>query len=106
MRTTRRIAFAIVIVTLVALTGGVWVSGAPDVPQRADQAWTDRLNGQAQAAAERAVADGRRQRADAAYALRLTEQARAYLEERSRDRATQAWIDRLNGLAESLNADQ
>lgn len=103
MHTTRRILF---IVALIALGGCARVSGVPDAPDRADRAWTDRLNGQAYAAAEQAQADAGRQRASEAYALRLTEQARAYQEDRSRDRATQAWIDRLNGLAESSNADQ
>lgn len=106
MQTTRRIALALVIVALFVLTGAVWASGAPEVSERANQAWADRLNGQAEAAAERARTDARAARASAAYSLRLTEQARAYHEDRSRDRATQAWIDRLNGLAESSNAGQ
>lgn len=106
MQTTPRIVLALVIVALFALTGAVWASGVPEVSQRANQAWADRLNGQAQAAAERAQADARVERANAAYSLRLTEQARAYREDRSRDRAMQAWIDRLNGLAESSNAGQ
>lgn len=62
----------------------------------ADQAWSDRLTAQAQAIQEDAGA----QRAADAYSQRLIAQAQAYLAEAAkRQTATQAWTDRLSGLA-------
>jgi hypothetical protein len=87
---------------------------------RANDAWSQRLSGQAQQ--QEAV---RSERAHAAWVQRLTAQADAYRDEKARaeranaayserltglaehlglggsnDRANQAWTDRLNGLAE------
>ena len=89
---------------------------------RPNDAWAQRLTGQAQAQQQEAA---RSERAQAAWAQRLTEQADAYRAEKARaeranaayserltglaehlglggsnDRANQAWTDRLNGLAE------
>lgn len=131
--TSRRIPSTIVtaLVGFVVLTGCTQVTGAPAVPDRAEQAWTDRLDGLAQEAAMRAQQQGTRQRAEDAYAerlneqaraqessqqarerannayaSRLTEQARSLQPDASRRRADQAWTDRLNGLADHLNADR
>jgi outer membrane biogenesis lipoprotein LolB len=100
----RRTSPAIVtaLVGFVVLTGCTQVTGAPAVADRAAQAWTDRLDGLAQEAAQQA-----RERADDAYASRLTEQARSFeASQQARDRADQAWTDRLNGLAEAQDADR
>lgn len=101
--TSRRTSPAIVtaLVGFVVLTGCTQVTGAPAVPDRAAQAWTDRLDGLAEEAAEQA-----RERANDAYASRLTEQARSLGSDAARRRADQAWTDRLNGLAEHLDADR
>ena len=131
--TSRRISSVIVssLVAVVALTGCAQVTGAPAAPDRAAQAWSDRLDGLAQEAAEQAQEQASRQRADDAYAQRLSGQAQAQrsaqqareraddayasrLTERARslgsdairERADQAWTDRLNGLAEHLDADR
>ena len=91
---------------------------------RANDAWSQRLAGQAQAQQQEAQ---RMERAQAAWSQRLTEQADAYRAEQARverahaayakrltrlpehlgvvnggmsDLAKQAWTDRLNGLAE------
>jgi hypothetical protein len=110
MRTPRLTRFSsatiAALVALAALTGCAQVTGAPAVPDRAAQAWTDRLNGLAQDAAEQAQ-EGARQRANDAYSLRLTELARAQESpQEARERASRAWTDRLNGLAEHMNADR
>jgi hypothetical protein len=103
LSTSRRISFVIVALALVALTGCARVTGAPGATNRAAQAWADRLNGQAQAAAAN---DARRQRAYEAYSLRLTALARAEQLKDSRERANQAWTDRLNGLADHAGVDR
>lgn len=46
------------------------------------------------------------QGANEAYSQRLSGQARAHQEEQAGGRANQAWTDRLNGLAEHLNASR
>jgi membrane-bound lytic murein transglycosylase len=113
------------LVGFVVLTGCTQVTGAPAVPDRAAQAWTDRLDGLAQQAAQQAsrqraddayaqrlseqaraqeTSQQARERADDAYAQRLTEQARSLQADATRGRADQAWTDRLNGLAEHLGA--
>lgn len=96
------------LVAFAALAGCAPATGAPvAVPDRAAQAWTDRLNGLAQERAERMQDVDRRQRADDAYAQRLTELARAQeAEQRTRERANQAWTDRLNGMAEAMHAER
>jgi outer membrane biogenesis lipoprotein LolB len=102
----RRLSFTVLIAALVALTGCAQTAGAPVEPDHAAQAWTDRLNGLAQAASDRPQGEAQLQRANEAYSQRLSGQARAYREEQARGRANQAWTDRLNGLAEYLNASR
>lgn len=94
---------------------------------RANDAYAQRLTGQAQAQQQETE---RIERSKAAWSQRLTEQADAYLAEQARveranaawslrlnglagrvatgggmtDRAIQAWTDRLNGLAEYVGA--
>jgi len=95
---------------------GAFVAGVLPVRHGASeqgmQAWTDRLNAQAEAYHQARVAD--------AWTLRLTEQARergnqAWTDSLNAqadalglrgmsDRAKQAWTDRLNGLAEAYGA--
>lgn len=102
----RRLSFTVLISGVLAVTGCAQTTGAPAEPDRAAQAWTDRLNGQAQAASDRTQEEAQLQRANEAYAQRLSGHARAYQEEQARGRANQAWTDRLNGQAEYLNASR
>ena len=68
--------------------------------ERANSAWSERLNQQAQAVSQETA---RQERAQAAYRQRLTEQAAAYQAEKAQtERAKQAWSDRLTKLAEYL----
>lgn len=92
-RTLRTLIATVGILAMVALAISLRPSGSIDT---ADQAWTDRLNGQAVAAQQAARAEA----AHAAYRQRLSAMANAYFEDVARrEQAEHAWSDRLNGLA-------
>jgi hypothetical protein len=87
------VIYAVAVLAILAVAISVR-SGSTDT---ADQAWTDRLNGQAAAVQEVA----RSERAEAAYHDRMIAMARAYFDEAALEgQAMQAWTDRLNGLAQ------
>jgi hypothetical protein len=96
---SRQSSSVVVVLVFVLLTACARATGAPGATDQAAQAWADRLERQAQAAA---AEDAQRQRAYEAYALRLTALARTERLQDSRERANQAWTDRLNGLADHL----
>ena len=90
----QRIAIIGIVTVAVVLSGCARILGSSR--DRADDAWSERLNAQAQAVQEQARAS----RATQAYSDRLMAQAEAYLEVKAaRDQANDAWTDRLNGLA-------
>ena len=92
---------AVALVVLLAITACARFLGSGQ--DRANSTWTDRLNAQAQAVQEQA----REQRASDAYTARLMAQADAYLAEKARaEQASQAWTDRLNGLAGQTGMSQ
>ena len=89
---------SVVMAALVAISVGCTqpVTGR----ERANSAWSERLNQQAQSVAQETA---RQERAAAAYKQRLIEQAVAYQAEKVQtERAKQAWSDRLTKLAEYL----
>ena len=93
---TRTIPVVIYAVAVLALLA-VAISIRTGNTDSADQAWTDRLNGQAAAVQELA----RIERAEAAYRERMAAMAKAYFDEAAQqEQAEQAWTDRLNGLAQ------
>ena len=117
MRKFQTVALVVIVVTQVVACARIDPGQA-----RANDAWSQRLTGQAQAQQQEAQ---RMERAQAAWSQRLTELAVAYKAEQARveranaayaerltglaqhlgvggssDRANQAWTDRLNGLAE------
>jgi hypothetical protein len=93
---TRAIPVVIYAVAVLAILA-VAISVRAGHTDTADQAWTDRLNGQA--AAVQKVA--RIERAEAAYRDRMLAMARAYFDEAAQqEQSQQAWTDRLNGLAQ------
>jgi hypothetical protein len=98
---TRAIAVFIASIAAVAVLAlAVSLRGGDDF--NADQAWTDRLNGQAQAAQDLA----RTERADGAYRARLAAQADAYFDRvAQREQGDRAWTDRLNELARENGAE-
>lgn len=97
-RTLRTLIATVGILAIVALATSLRPSGNTDT---ADQAWTDRLNGQAVAAQQAARVEA----AEAAYRQRLSAMADAYFEDvAQREQAEQAWSDRLNGLAHETGA--
>jgi hypothetical protein len=99
---TRAIAVFIASITVVAILALATALRGGDDLNAADQAWTDRLNGQAAAAQDLA----RTQRADGAYRARLAAQADAYLERvAQREQADRAWTNRLNELARENDAE-
>lgn len=90
----QRIIVIGIITVAVVLSGCARILGSSR--DRADDAWSERLNAQAQAVQEQARAD----RAADAYAARLTAQAEAYIAAKvAEQRANQAWTDRLNAQA-------
>jgi hypothetical protein len=90
----QRIAVIGIVTVAVVLSGCGRILGSSR--DRADDAWSERLNAQAQAVQEQA----RDARARQAYTDRLTAEAEAYLAAKSAQaQADQAWTDRLNGLA-------
>jgi hypothetical protein len=87
---------SVVLVAVVVLTTAC--GRLADGQDRAGQAWSDRLSGQAQAIQQD---DARRDRAHEAYTARMLAAATAQRDAQSRrQRAMQAWSERLNGLAE------
>lgn len=92
-RTLRTLIATVGILAIVALAISLRPGGSTDT---ADQAWTDRLNGQAVAAQQAARVES----AEAAYRQRLSAMADAYFEDVAQhEQAEQAWSDRLHGLA-------
>jgi hypothetical protein len=92
------IVTSVVMSALIAFSVGC--SQPVSARERANSAWSERLNQQAQSVAQETA---RRERAEAAYRQRLTEQAAAYQAEKTNsERAKQAWSDRLTKLAEYL----
>jgi hypothetical protein len=92
-RTLRTLVATVGVLAIVALTISLRPSGSTDT---ADQAFTDRLDGQAVAAQQAARVEA----VEAAYGQRLAAMADAYFEDvAQREQAEQAWSDRLNGLA-------
>jgi len=92
-RTLRTLIATVGMLAVVALAISLRPGGSTDT---ADQAWTDRLNGQAVAAQQAARVES----AEAAYRQRLSAMADAYFEDvAQREQAEQAWSDRLHGLA-------
>ena len=91
---------AVVVLILVAATTAF---ALPDAGNRANDAWSDRLNGQAAQEQENA----RIQRARDAYSARMAGQTTSFetfiaRKEAARlERANKAWSDRLTGLAEA-----
>ena len=100
MSTTHKFqGLAIVVLILVTATAFV----LPDAGNRANDAWSARLNGQAAQELENA----RIQRARDAYSARLEGQTMSFetfiakMEAARLERANRAWSDRLTGLAEA-----
>ena len=93
-RTLRTLIATVGMLAIVALAISLRQGGSTDT---GDQAWTDRLNGQAVAAQQAARVES----AEAAYRQRLSAMADAYFEDvvAQREQAEQAWSDRLHGLA-------
>ena len=92
MRKFQTVALIVIVATQVVACARIDPGQA-----RANDAYAQRLTGQAQAQQQEAQ---RVERAQAAYAQRLTEQAVAYQAAQARvERANAAWTDRLNGLA-------
>jgi len=73
--TGRRLSFTVLIAAVLAVTGCTLTTGAPVGRDRAEQAWTDRLDGQAQAASYKSQQEAQLQRANEAYSQRLSGQA-------------------------------
>lgn len=101
MSTTHKLqGLAVVFLMLVMATAFVFPNTGNE---RADKAWSDRLNGQAAQEQE----NSRIQRANAAYAARYTGQTQSFenlikkAEAARAERANKAWSDRLTGLAEA-----
>jgi hypothetical protein len=92
---------AVAVLVLVAATAFAIPDGGPS--DRANDAWSGRLTGQAAQEQEQAQI----QRAREAYAARMTGQTQSFDElikqaEAARlERANKAWSDRLTGLAEA-----
>ena len=116
MRKFQTVALVVIVAIQVVACGRIDPGRA-----RAENAWSQRLTGQAQAQQQE---EARMERFNAAWSQRLTEQANAHEAETARaeranaayaqrlselaehfgvggmsDRAIQAWTDRLNGLA-------
>jgi hypothetical protein len=118
MRQMHRVSMVVVAVVVVVAAGCARVDPGQ---ARGNQAYSDRLTGQAvaqQQAAERSAraraawsqslnaqyaayreAQARAERASSAWSLRLTELAHSLGDGGMTDAAAQAWTDRLNGLA-------
>lgn len=99
---SRTIAAFIASMAALAILAVVIALRPDGIPDAADMAWTDRLNGQAAAAQELA----RTERAETAYRARLAAQADAYFERAAqRERADRAWTDRLNEVAREAGVE-
>jgi hypothetical protein len=101
MNTTHKFqGLAVVVLILVAATTAF---ALPDGGNRANDAWSGRLNGQA----AQEQANARIERARAAYAARYAGQTQSFeklirqAEAARLERANKAWSDRLTGLAEA-----
>jgi hypothetical protein len=96
MRQMQRFVIVAVATAVFAVAGCSAASGQ----ERGNQAWSQRLTGQALEAQQAA----RRDQARLAWAQRLTEQAVAYATQQDAERAKHAWAERLTKLAEYVEA--